>query len=227
MFLLTIKCPSIPAGSTIQPPAGASETVQLGKRKPGKRSHGSSQAYKHRRKERKLAHKKASKPSKIAGLQARVQHLGQTVVVPTFSIIRDVNVTTTGWQGLPPPASSSKDIIKRWKNGSIKEDIGKNFLPLPYLGDEWVHMFTDALLYLTFYAVSLLPSRSLTRMAGCSCTELFLPHSFKRVWKSLQESISYLLAPPWRIQSFRRNIGMVTEVVIYLASLGTGGNPAR
>ncbi|EPS93993.1 hypothetical protein FOMPIDRAFT_112850 [Fomitopsis schrenkii] len=127
---------NIPAGSTIQPPAGASETVQLGKRKPGKRSHGSSQAYKHRRKERKLAHKKASKPSKIAGLQARVQHLGQTVVVPTFSIIRDVNVTTTGWQGLPPPASSSKDIIKRWKNGSIKEDIGKNFLPLPYLGDD-------------------------------------------------------------------------------------------
>lgn len=115
-------------------PSGSSDAVQLGKRKTGKRSQGSSKAYKQRRKEKKAAFKgQADKGSNLTGLQSRVSQMGQTVMVSTFSIVSDVNVTKTGWQGSPPPAVTQREMIRRWQDGSIQEDI-KYFLPLPFHG---------------------------------------------------------------------------------------------
>ena len=114
--------------------SGSSEAVQLGKRKSGKRTQGSSKAYKQRRKEKKAAFKgQVDKGSNITGLQTRVSQMGQPAVVSTFSIVSDVNVTRTGWQGSPPPAVTQREIIRWWQDGSIKEDI-KHFLPLPVHG---------------------------------------------------------------------------------------------
>ena len=93
--------------------SGSSDTVQLGKRKSGKCSQGSSEAYKQRCKEKKTAFKgQVDKGSNITGLQTRVSQMGQPAVVSTFSIVSDVNITRTGWQGGPPPAVMQREIIR-------------------------------------------------------------------------------------------------------------------
>ena len=90
--------------------SGSSDAVQLGKRKSGKCSQGSSKAYKQRCKEKKAAFRgQVDKGSNITGIQTRVSQMGQSVVVSMFSIVSDVNVTRTGWQGSPPgPAVTEK-----------------------------------------------------------------------------------------------------------------------
>ena len=89
--------------------SGSSEAVQLVKRKSGKCSQGSSKAYKQRCKEKKG---QVDKGSNITGLQTRVSQMGQPAVVSTFSIVSDVNITRTGWQGSPPPAVMQREIIR-------------------------------------------------------------------------------------------------------------------
>ena len=73
----------------------------------------------------------------LTRLQHRLLSTGQTVNIESFNLKKDVNVTSTGWEGRPIPVQSRADIVSRWKDGRIKRDIA-GFLPLPYLGQGYV-----------------------------------------------------------------------------------------
>ena len=90
--------------------SGSSDAVQLGKRKSGKCSQGSSKAYKQRCKEKKAAFRgQVDKGSNITGIQTRVSQMGQCGGLHVQHCC-DVNVTRTGWQGsLPGPAVTERN----------------------------------------------------------------------------------------------------------------------
>ena len=79
----------------------------------------------------------------LTRLQHRLLSTGQMVNIESFNLKKDVNITSTGWEGQPIPVQSRADIVSRWKDGRIKRDIA-GFLPLPYLGQGYVlnfHLF--------------------------------------------------------------------------------------
>jgi hypothetical protein len=72
----------------------------------------------------------AKEPARLARLQERSYVKGQ-VIQATYSIETDGSVTTTGWQGAPPPKLAQKQILQLYQSGEIKSLLAL-FHPIGY-----------------------------------------------------------------------------------------------
>jgi hypothetical protein len=72
----------------------------------------------------------AAGPARISRLQERSYVTGQ-IIQAAYSIEKDGSVTTTGWQGAPPPKLAQKQIVEQFESGEIKNLLAF-FHPLEY-----------------------------------------------------------------------------------------------
>jgi hypothetical protein len=49
----------------------------------------------------------------------------------SYSVVEDGRVTSTGWQGSPPPKAARDVIVRRYLSREILQDL-KTFRPVPY-----------------------------------------------------------------------------------------------
>jgi hypothetical protein len=66
-----------------------------------------------------------------ARLLGRALAQGDALRAPSYSIVEDGRVTSTGWQGSPPPKVARDVILRRYFSREILQDL-KTFRPVPY-----------------------------------------------------------------------------------------------
>ncbi|KAH9840804.1 uncharacterized protein C8Q71DRAFT_741322 [Rhodofomes roseus] len=131
--IATSNTDSLQSSSQATLPTPPSEhTAPKRKRKPGKPGAGSSKKYKRQRNAQEKGNKKEQR--QLSRLQHRLVSGGTTVTMLSFNLKTGVNVTKSGWQGQTIPKISREDIIARWRDGRIKDDVAC-FLPIPFNGE--------------------------------------------------------------------------------------------
>jgi hypothetical protein len=117
----------------------------MGKKK-NRRGKGSEKSYNQRRLETSGSHNPAQKAKMRNKILARYipscQFLTKALISwfwrsekfqnHDFTVTNPALVTSSGWQGAPPPAIVRSEIIQRFKTQKIKQDLAK-FTPIPYI----------------------------------------------------------------------------------------------
>ncbi|KAI0060521.1 hypothetical protein BV25DRAFT_1839581 [Artomyces pyxidatus] len=74
-------------------------------------------------------------PIRLQRLMERNLNKGEIFQNSFYNLASQGSISGSGWQGKPPPVWARKEIILRYKNGTILDDL-KSFLPLPYIGNK-------------------------------------------------------------------------------------------
>ncbi len=84
------------------------------------------------RKPRKHKHRGNRKENGKRKSKHRVDEHSVFLKLNGFSTFEHANVSSDGWQGRLPPKRTEEALRASFDDGSIKSEIAKNFLPVPY-----------------------------------------------------------------------------------------------
>jgi hypothetical protein len=101
------------------------------KRKRGAESSSSFKASRNQRWAQARGDSGGSDLRRQARLLGRALAQGEVLLGGSYDILEDGSVSSTGWQGSPPPKMARDAITRRYHTGEILHDL-KTFHPVPY-----------------------------------------------------------------------------------------------
>jgi hypothetical protein len=116
-----------------EPSAGLSEQAEapMGPKKKRKRPRGPGSKASRNRHGKDLKQHGSNAASREARLADKWIRLGASFRTETFSLAKDGSHSSSGWQGIPPPAGKRREVQQAYDDGSVVQILG-SFFPIPY-----------------------------------------------------------------------------------------------
>jgi hypothetical protein len=118
-------------------PTAATKSIgptSLSEKRKRKRGAQSSASFKDAQKQRRIEVGKGRRDFELlrqTRLLQRALTRSKVLTGHSYSILEDGSVSSTGWQGSPPPRLTRDSIVSRYKSGEILQDL-TTFRPVAY-----------------------------------------------------------------------------------------------